>query len=184
MSSSSGPFTSWILQANVALQPQWLQQNSANTRCPFPEVPRALASRYRCVPPDTARPLMSCCTCPLPTTQHSHCQWTELADLFLHVGSGVLLSGGSGRHWRWNEWPVSSARINTDSAGKSRRGERGFLSPAVGRQTSRWRLVKLHRITKEENSEGWGRASGHGRETTGMGALVPRVNAAFCKQPR
>lgn len=72
-----------FLQAKVELQPQ-RQQNSAETRCPFPE---SSSTTLCCAPPNTGRPLMSGWTCPLPTTQHSHCQWTELADLFLHVGS-------------------------------------------------------------------------------------------------
>lgn len=37
-------------------------------------------------------------------------------------------------------------------------------------------------LRKKQHSEGWGRASGHGRETTGVGALVPRANASVCKQ--
>lgn len=37
-------------------------------------------------------------------------------------------------------------------------------------------------LRNQQHSEGWGRASGHGRETTGVGALVPRANASVCKQ--
>lgn len=37
-------------------------------------------------------------------------------------------------------------------------------------------------LRKEEHSEGWGWALGHGRETTVVGALVPSAKAAFCKQ--
>lgn len=107
-----------FLQAKVELQRQ-RPQNSAETRCPFPE---SRSPTLCCAPPNTGRPLMSWRTCPLATTQHSHCQWTELADLFLHVGSG--------RCWRRNE-----RRRGQETAD----GEDGGLLPLEESRRCRWR---------------------------------------------
>lgn len=114
---------------------------------------------------------MSCRTCPLATTQHSHCQWTELADLFLHAGSGGRL-----------RTPLKTERT-AERPGRCRRGGRRS-SPAEGKQTVSVEAsaVSATVLRNEQHSEGWGRASGHGRETTGVGALVPRANASVCKQ--
>lgn len=146
---------------------------------------RHVATRYCCLPANTGRPLMSCWTCPSPTTQHSHCQRVH--------GAGRPLPAC----WFW---PAAVGRLRTpqkmeatagffcsDKHGRGRKQQTAVTAIPFSRCSKADFLVETSPVSstvlwKEEHSEGWGWALGHGRETTVVGALVPSANAAFCKQ--